>query len=189
MPVVPRMEMPPAMPRRALVVFSAICSPPGTEKTTSTDRSVTSDSAARIMRRGTGLIAGAPTGRPKPGKVMVPIPGPATRREAFSPDGRHETDAVIRAPLVQSGSSPASLTTTQLAGSTDSTGNETRVPLGRATSTSGGALPVTRARAAALAAAEAQVPVVQPVRRPFGVTPGGRRWSRVPNGAGTGGRT
>jgi hypothetical protein len=38
MPVVPRMEMPPTMPRRALVVFSAIFSPPGTLMTTRTPR-------------------------------------------------------------------------------------------------------------------------------------------------------
>ena len=35
-PVVPRMEMPPRMPSRALVVLRAIFSPPGTEITTST---------------------------------------------------------------------------------------------------------------------------------------------------------
>jgi hypothetical protein len=39
MPVVPRMEMPPMMPSRAFVVFSAIFSPPGTLITTRTPRS------------------------------------------------------------------------------------------------------------------------------------------------------
>ena len=47
MPVVPRMEMPPTMPRRALEVLAAMASPPGTEKVTRTGRSVTSATAAR----------------------------------------------------------------------------------------------------------------------------------------------
>ena len=43
-------------------VFAAMASPPGTENVTTSGRSVTSASAARIMRAGTGLMAGAPTG-------------------------------------------------------------------------------------------------------------------------------
>jgi hypothetical protein len=39
MPVVPRIEMPPTIPSRALVVFSAILSPPGALITTRTPRS------------------------------------------------------------------------------------------------------------------------------------------------------
>ena len=119
-----------------------------------------------IMRRGTRLMAGAPTGRPRPGRVTVPMPGPARRSDDSFPAFAHDATAVMRAPSVQSGSSPASLTTTAAAGPPLSTGKLTLRPPGRATSTSVGAVPVSRAMAAALAAAEAQVPVVQPVRRP-----------------------
>ena len=63
------------MPRRALDVRAAMASPPGTETVSATGRSVTSPTAARIMRAGTGLMAGAPTGRPRPGRVTVPTPG------------------------------------------------------------------------------------------------------------------
>ena len=71
------MEIPPTMPRRALDVRAAMASPPGTETVSATGRPVTSATAARIMRAGTGLMAGAPTGRPRPGRVTVPTPGPA----------------------------------------------------------------------------------------------------------------
>src|SRR5262249_5619661 len=149
-----------------LVVFAAIASPPGTEIVTSTGRSVTSLSAARIMRSGTGLIAGAPTGNPRPGFVIVPTPGPARRRVAHSPGAGHSTAAVTRAPSVQSGSSPASFTTTHRAGASLSTGKRTRRPEGRPTSTVSGAEPVTSPTAAAFATAVAQVPVVHPARSP-----------------------
>src|SRR5271165_3423582 len=175
--------MPPVIPRRSLVVRAAIASPPGTEKTTRTGRSPgraaagspvtppTSARAARIIRRGTGLMAGPPTGRPSPGLVIVPIPGPLASSLSPAPS-RQVTSAVIRAPSVQSGSSPASLTTTAVGGRPGGTGpapstaKATRFPLGRPTSTSAGTAPVTRPVAAALAAADAQVPVVKPVRSP-----------------------
>ena len=127
--------MPPTIPRRALVVFSAIAAPPGTVNVTTTGRSVTSSRAARIIRCGTGLIAGAPTASPMPGFVIVPTPGPARSSvERKSPDG-HSTSAVTRAPSVQSGSSPASFTTTHRFGTALSTGKLTRRPDGSPTST------------------------------------------------------
>src|SRR5215217_2163832 len=171
MPVVPRMEMPPTIPRRALVVFSAIFSPPGTLMTTRTPRwsgSRTSSTEYEIIRRGTSFMAGPPTGSPSPGLVTTPTPSP---RSSSSPRcSRHETRAVRRAPSVTSGSSPASLMTTASAHepprSHRSTSNSTRRSgpfLGNFTSTRSCVWPLTRARAAALAAAAAQVPVVQPV--------------------------
>src|SRR5829696_4473016 len=120
------------------------------------------------MRRGTSFMAGPPTGSPSPGLVTTPTPSP---RSSSSPRcSRHETRAVRRAPSVTSGSSPASLMTTASAHepprSHRSTSNSTRRSgpfLGNFTSTRSCVWPLTRARAAALAAAAAQVPVVQPV--------------------------
>ena len=63
MPVVPRMEMPPMMPRRALVVFSAIFSPPGTLMTTRTPRSSGVEDlfdGVGDHRLGTSFMAGPP---------------------------------------------------------------------------------------------------------------------------------
>src|ERR687892_309051 len=171
MPVVPRMEMPPTMPRRALVVFSAIFSPPGTLMTTRTPRSSgsrTSSTEYEIIRRGTAFMAGPPTGSPSPGLVTMPTPSP---RSSSSPcSSRHETRAVRWAPSVTSGSSPASLITMASAHETPrshlSTSNPTRRSRpfpGNFTSTRAGRRPLTSALAAALAAAAAQVPVVQPV--------------------------
>src|ERR687890_418956 len=171
MPVVPRMEMPPTMPRRALVVFSAIFSPPGTLMRTRTPRwsgSRTSSTEYEIIRRGTAFMAGPPTGSPSPGLVTRPTPSP---RSSSSPgSSRHETRAVRWAPSVTSGSSPASLMTTASAHegprSHRSRSNATRrcrpFP-GSFTSTRACGSPLASARAAALAAAAAQVPVVQPV--------------------------
>src|SRR5215210_1336330 len=171
MPVVPRMEMPPTIPRRALVVFSAIFSPPGTLMTTRTPRSSgsrTSSMEYEIMRRGTAFMADPPTGSPSPGLVTTPTPSPRSSSRPGS--SRHETRAVRCAPSVTSGSSPASLTTTASAhvspSSHRSTSNSTRLRapfLGSFTSTLVCGAPLTSARAAAFAAAAAQVPVVQPV--------------------------
>src|SRR5215212_11675600 len=113
-------------------------------------------------------MAGPPTGRPSPGLVTTPTPSP---RSSSSPgSSRHVTRAVRWAPSVTSGSSPASLITTASAHesprSQRSTSNSTRRSgpfLGNFTSTRSCVWPLTRARAAALAAAAAQVPVVQPV--------------------------
>src|ERR687893_2951408 len=120
------------------------------------------------MHRGTSFIAGPPTASPRPGFVTTPTPSP---RSSSSPGSSlHERRAVRCAPCVTSGSSPASLTTTasaqELPTSHRSTSKETRrsSPFpGSFTSTFTCGSPVRRAFAAALAAAAAQVPVVQPV--------------------------
>src|SRR5829696_6063968 len=113
-------------------------------------------------------MAGPPTGSPSPGLVTRPTPSP---RSSSSPgSSRHETRAVRWAPSVTSGSSPASLMTTASAHedprSHRSRSNATRrcrpFP-GSFTSTRACGSPLASARAAALAAAAAQVPVVQPV--------------------------
>src|SRR5215210_6970750 len=120
------------------------------------------------MRRGTSFIAGPPTGSPRPGFVTTPTPSPPS--SSIPGSSLHETRAVRCAPCVTSGSSPASLTTTASAHepptSHRSTSKETRrcSPfLGSFTLTFSCGFPVRRALAAALAAAAAQVPVVQPV--------------------------
>src|SRR6185437_6865574 len=208
MPVVPRIEMPPRMPSRRLVVLRAITSPPGTEITTRSMRSSAAGprlssaassaslTARSIIARGTGLIAGPPISRPRPGLVTTPTPSPpssciapparlialafcaATPAPAtpLAPS-RQETVAVRCAPWVTSGSSPASLTTTAchvpgLSSSQRSTGNVMRcahrpsLP-GNETSTRAAGSPDTRAHVAAFAAAAEQVPVVQPLRSAF----------------------
>src|SRR5215203_6149174 len=167
MPVVPRMEMPPTIPSRALVVFSAIFSPPGTLMTTRTPRSSgssTSSTEYEIIRRGTAFMASPPTGSPSPGLVTMPTPSPRSRSSPCS--SRHETRAVRWAPSVTSGSSPAYLITTASAHeslrSHRSTSNSTRRSRpfpGNFTSTRVCGRPL----ASALAAAAAQVPVVHPV--------------------------
>src|SRR5215212_5951228 len=167
MPVVPRMEMPPTMPRRALVVFSAIFSPPGTLMTTRTPRwsgSRTSSTEYEIIRCGTAFMAGPPTGSPSPGLVTMPTPSP---RSSSSPcSSLHETRAVT------SGASASSMITTASAHealrSHRSTSNWTRRsrPLpGSFTSTRVCGRPLASPLAAAFAAAAAQVPVVHPVLR------------------------
>src|SRR5829696_8883009 len=113
-------------------------------------------------------MAGPPTGSPSPGLVTRPTPSP---RSSSSPgSSRHETRAVRWAPSVTSGSSPASLMTTASAHedprSHRSRSNATRRSRpfpGSFTSTRACGSPLVSARAAALAAAAAQVPVVQPV--------------------------
>src|SRR5215218_1590611 len=113
-------------------------------------------------------MAGPPTGSPSPGLVTAPTPSPLSNSSPGS--SRHETRAVRCAPSVTSGSSPASFTTTASAheppSSHLSTSNSTRrsAPLpGNLTSTWACGSPLTSVLAAALAAAAAQVPVVQPV--------------------------
>src|ERR671916_1562527 len=122
------------------------------------------------MRRGIAFIAGPPTGSPSPGLVTTPTPSPRSRSSPGS--SRHEARAVRGAPSVTSGSSPASFTTTASVqappspNSHRSTWNSTRRSspfFGSFMSTRTCCSPVASARAAALAAAAAQVPVVQPV--------------------------
>ena len=162
--------MPPTMPRRGFDVRRAIFSPPGTLTSTTTPTSSvskTSATAAAICARGPALMAGPPTSRPSPGFVTVPTPGPP--RSSRPGASRSVTRAVRWAPWVTSGSSPASLTTTAIApspsGSQRSTANDGRwSERGSGTSTSAGASPSRSSRQAALAAAVAHVPVVQPRR-------------------------
>ena len=170
MPVVPRIEMPPMMPSLALVVLRAIFSPSGTEMIIWIPRwarSMTSPTDWVIIARGTGLMAGPPSSRPRPGLVTTPTPTPPS--SSIPGSSRQRTVAVSRAPCVTSGSSPASLTTTASAVSSGvrvqvSTGNRTRWPDGRPICTVCWISPVCSAVVAAFAAAAAQVPVVQPVR-------------------------
>src|ERR687895_2016628 len=113
-------------------------------------------------------MAGPPTGSPSPGLVTRPTPSPRSSSNPCS--SRHEMWAVRWAPSVTSGSSPASLITTASAHEAPtshlSTSNPTRRSRpfpGNFTSTRACRRPLTSAPAAALAAAAAQVPVVQPV--------------------------
>src|SRR5918998_2616721 len=120
------------------------------------------------MRRGTSFIAGPPTGSPRPGLVTTPTPSPLSSSSPRS--SLHETRAVRCAPCVTSGSSPASLTTTASAQERPTSHRSTLKEMRRSSpipgsfkSTVSCGSPVRRAFAAALAAAAAQVPVVQPV--------------------------
>ena len=167
MPLVPKMEMPPRMPSRGLKVFWARAAPSGTEITTSRPKtgsvsSRASCTARSIMERGPGLMAASPTGTFRPGLVTRPTPSPPS---TWTP-GAAETDAVatIRAPSVTSGSSPLNLRTAQRAAFpsrfASSMGKVRSMPLGVCICTAAGARPVSRSKAAPLAAAAAQVPVV-----------------------------
>ena len=94
---------------------AANASPPGMEISTTTSPAAPCEPRPRrcavaIICRGTGLIAGSPGGRGKPGRVTVPTPGPA-RNTTPVPGAACVTVARTRAPCVTSGSSPASLTT------------------------------------------------------------------------------
>ena len=113
-PVVPRIDSPPTIPSRAFSVRSAIRSPSGIAISTTASGVAISASAARIMARGPGLIAGSPGGSGRPGRVIVPTPGPARNARPLA-GRRAETVARISAPWVTSGSSPASLTMAALA--------------------------------------------------------------------------
>src|SRR5215213_3570752 len=113
-------------------------------------------------------MAGPPTGNPRPGLVTIPTPSPLSSSSPGS--SRHETRAVRRAPSVTSGSSPASLTTTASAHPSPRSHLSTLNPMRRSapfagsfTSTRAWRSLLASAFAAALAAAAAQVPVVQPV--------------------------
>ena len=172
MPVVPRIEIPPTIPSLGFQVFRASRSPSATEISMATSGATpavaaTSSTTARIIRLGTGLMAGSPTATGNPGRVTVPTPGPA-RKTTPSPAPARRTVARINARWVTSGSSPASLTTPADAASRSSrsvaSANAGCCPLGRVTSTGSGNSPVSSAVKAALVAAVAQAPVVQPRR-------------------------
>ena len=167
MPVVPMMESPPSMPRRGLKVRAASSRPPGIEMVIFNPRPVTSRTDCWIIRRGAGLIAGSPGASARPGLVTVPTPSPAANRT--SPPSAKATSATMVAWWVMSGSSPASLRIVACAISPSlrhcKTGKRTRGPSGNSISTLSGATPSQSNVAAALAAAAAQAPVVNPVRR------------------------
>ena len=173
-PVLPRMLMPPSTPSRALVVCSAISTPPGTEIRARTPVSVghphaasPSPTASAIIRRGTRVTAGSPTAMPVPGRVTVPTPGPPAISSPWYPSGSRHTPTTISAPCVTSGSSPPSLITEQRTPSAGDTGQlrctlsvAAPRPPGSGTDTSSGACPDSISITAALAAAAAVVPVV-----------------------------
>ena len=111
MPVVPRMEMPPSMPRRGLKVFFASASPSGAEIVTSMPPSYptsmqTSRTFSSIIFRGTELIAAAPTGWSSPGFITRPTPSPPSMVTPGVAD--FLTAAKMSVPRVTSGSSPLS---------------------------------------------------------------------------------
>src|SRR5579871_713520 len=172
MPVVPKIEIPPINPSLALMVFLAISSPPGTLIVTLAPLNellcISSVTIAAMFWRGIGLIAGPPTSSPNPGFVTLATPAPPSIATPGSPCS--STSAMSSAPCVQSGSSPASFTTLQRACvsvlSQRFSKNVTCFPLGSVVSISLSNPPVARQRAAALAAAAAQAPVVYPLRSP-----------------------
>src|SRR5579875_2064169 len=155
------MEMPPTMPSRGFAVLSARRSPAGHARVISTPcpalphSARTSRTCSAIIRRGTGLMAGSPGGTGSPGRVTTPTPGP--RRNSTRPSGRNRTELTRRAPWVQSGSSPASLTTAAVARSSPSSQeareNVTSWPPGRRTAAVRWIAPSTRARSAPTVAA------------------------------------
>jgi hypothetical protein len=104
--------------------------------------------ASRIIRRGTGLIAGSPTASGSPALVTVPTPGPAANVTP-DPAGPGRTVERTSAPCVTSGSSPASLTTPAIAtpAASDSTAsaNDGVWPRGSVTVTGSGNSPVSSA--------------------------------------------
>ena len=112
-PVVPRMEIPPSMPRRGFQVFLAMAAPSGTEISMATSpvppsAAASSATASCIICRGTGLIAGSPTATGSPGLVTMPTPSPPLKVTPV-PAAPLRRVAQIIAPCVTSGSSPASL--------------------------------------------------------------------------------
>ena len=133
----------------------------------SLDRSpATSPTTPTIIDRGTGLIAGSPTPIGNPAFVTVPTPSPATKT---MPPALACTRTIINAPWVTSGSSPASLVIPASAQpspqSICATANVGVSPLGSLICTVSGNAPPQKRINAALVAAVAQAPVVQPRRK------------------------
>ena len=163
MPEVPIMEIPPTMPSLGLKVRRASSSPPGTEIVTSSPPPYSADSSRAIICLGAGLMAGSPTGSPKPGSVTFPTPFPCRKWIPAFPEKATFASMTLR--LVTSGSSPASFTTAAVADKpsscpTDSTGKDNSSPSGMWKLTSAGTSPVSSLINAALAAAVAHAPVV-----------------------------
>ena len=113
---------------------------------------------------GIGFIAGSPTEIGNPGFVTVPTPGPALN---IIPDSVSSTLTFIKAPCVTSGSSPASFiipTSTQLSFfSKNEILNVGFSPFGNVIVINSTSSPAQRAHRAALVAAVAHAPVVQPL--------------------------
>ena len=126
-----------------------------------------SATTSRIIWRGTGLMAGSPGGIGNPALVTIPTPSPAENMMP-EPGSNGTTWAITVAPWVQSGSSPASLTIPANAPESLSDSKQSGKwgvsPLGRDMLTGSGNSPVTSAVSAALVAAVAHAPVVQPRR-------------------------
>ena len=165
-PDVPMMDMPPMTPTRGLNVFSAMRVPSATLIVTSTPSGHSAISSAVIILLGTGLTAGSPTSRQRPGNVTTPTPSPLRKR--MMPLPFILTVAVILQPSVTSGSSPASFTTVALAvappTSHSSIRNRNTSPPGNDIATSSQASPSSSDISAPLAAAVAHEPVVKPLR-------------------------
>ena len=119
MPVVPRIERPPTMPRRPLSVFAASASPPGIAISTSA-------SAAHPTRGGDfgDRVADHPprhridrrlARRNRQGRAASPCRRPRRRERSRRRPARRPHRREDSAPCVTSGSSPASLTTPAVA--------------------------------------------------------------------------
>ena len=111
-PDVPNIDKPPLMPNLGLKVFAANSWPSGMEIVTRIDLwGIISRTASAIIFRGTGFIAGSPTGTFRPGNVTTPTPSPAANKISPSPS-IISTWAKTFTPLVISAlSSPESLIT------------------------------------------------------------------------------
>ena len=175
MPVVPKMDKPPFIPRRPFHVFSAKPAPSGTETSTTIFPlcpccAANNDTASLIISRGFGLIAGSPTASGNPGNVTVPTPSPAWKDTPL-PIPPSRTVTTIKAPWVTSGSSPASFTMPTCAYPlpfpSNANGKNGLWPFGSDIPIGSGNAPVRRAVYAAFVAAKAQAPVVHPRRSGF----------------------
>ena len=182
MPLVPRIEIPPSIPSFGLKVFAASSLPRGTLTVTSKPAGsrtppasciipvpgrppasrTASCTASAIMRRGVLLMAAFPTGWSRPGLVTRPTPSPPSILIPGIPE--QATSARTRIPSVTSGSSPLSFRTAQETAPSEkqisSISRYSSVPRGVLRRTCGTFSPVRSIRAAAFAAAAAQLPVV-----------------------------
>ena len=173
MPVVPRIDSPPTMPSRALSVFAASASPPGMAISISTSpharaRAATSAIAAahHLPRHRIDRRLARRHRQPGPRHGADARPG---RNVHAAARRARRTVASTSAPWVTSGSSPASLITPAVAAPSSSAVDgqregEASRRAASVTSTGSGNSPVSSAVKAALAAAVAQAPVVQPRR-------------------------
>ena len=166
-PDVPRIDMPPTMPRRGLNVRAPMVSPSGTDTTMSAPSvypsvAKTSLTHSVIMLRGTRLMAALPGGWSRPLRVTLPTPKPPSMRMPAS--WERTTFEKMSAPLVSSMSSPPSLRTAQEAHpsptSLSSTFTWMGIPRGVTRSTYSGTSFPRAPNAAAFDAAAAQEPVV-----------------------------